>query len=94
MHGSQGAGAWALLGLRGAAAVGALGAGEDAARGEDEDVTVGKLLFELAREAVEEEEGMLVTGLREEKYVEKVGGGWLTVAGPCGSRGGEARERR
>ena len=51
MDGGQGAGAGALLGLRGAAAVAAFGAGEDAAGGYDEDVAVGELLFKLAGEA-------------------------------------------
>lgn len=37
----------ALLGLAGARAVAALGAGQDAARGDDQDVTVGELLLEL-----------------------------------------------
>jgi hypothetical protein len=43
---------WALLLLSGAAAVGALGARKDAARGDDEDVAVGELLLELTGEAV------------------------------------------
>lgn len=42
---------WALLGLRGAAAVGALGAWENTARGDDDDVTVGELLLEFTGEA-------------------------------------------
>jgi hypothetical protein len=47
----QCSGTGTLLGERGARAVGALGAGEDAARGEDQDVAVGELLFELTGES-------------------------------------------
>lgn len=47
VHGSQCAGAWALLGERGAGAGGALWAWQDAAGGEDDDVAVGELLLEL-----------------------------------------------
>lgn len=46
-------GARALLGLGGARAVRALGAGQDAARCDDKDVAVGELLFEFAGEAGE-----------------------------------------
>ena len=49
MHGGQGAAVRAFLGLRGAGAVRTFGAGQDAARGEEEDVAVGELLFEFAR---------------------------------------------
>jgi hypothetical protein len=52
MHGGQSSRAWALLGLRGAGAVRALGAGENAARGEDQDMAVGEFLLELAGETV------------------------------------------
>jgi hypothetical protein len=48
MDGGQGTRSGSFLGLAGAGAVGALWAREDAARGEDEDVAVGKLLFKLA----------------------------------------------
>lgn len=51
MHGGQCARAWALLCLRCARAVRALGAGKDAARSQDQDVAVGELLLELAGEA-------------------------------------------
>ena len=47
----QCSGAGTLLGERGARAVGALGAGKDAARGEDQDVAVGELLLELTGES-------------------------------------------
>ena len=47
----EGARAWSLLCLRCAAAVAALGAGQDAARGDDQHVAVGELLLELAGEA-------------------------------------------
>ncbi len=51
VHGSEGARAGALL-LEGVArAAGALGAGEDAARGEDQDMAVRELLLQLAGEA-------------------------------------------
>jgi hypothetical protein len=48
----ESAGAGALLLLVVAAAGGALGAGKDAARGEDEDVAVGELLLELTGETL------------------------------------------
>ena len=51
VHGGECAGARALLRLRGAAAVAAFRAGEDAARGDDQDVPVGELLFEFAGQA-------------------------------------------
>jgi hypothetical protein len=47
---SQSAGTWALLGLAGAGAVGALWAWQDAAGSEDQDVAVGELLLELTGE--------------------------------------------
>ena len=52
MYGGQSAAAGTLLFLRGTAAVGALGAGENAAGGEDQDVAVGELLLEFAGEAL------------------------------------------
>ena len=52
VDGGQGSRARALLGLRGARAVRALGAGQDTARGQDEDVAVRELLFELTGETV------------------------------------------
>ena len=50
MNSGEGSGTGSLLGLRGSGAVGSLGAGEDAAGGEDEDVAVGELLLELTGE--------------------------------------------
>ncbi len=50
MYGSQCSAARALLRLRCAGAVGALGAGKDATGGEDEDVAVGELLLQLTGE--------------------------------------------
>ncbi len=47
----QCSGTGSLLGERSAGAVGTLWAGENAARGEEEDVTVGELLLELTGEA-------------------------------------------
>jgi len=52
MDGGQCSGTRTLLGLRGSGAVGALGAGKDAAGGEDENVSVGELLLELTGEAL------------------------------------------
>jgi hypothetical protein len=52
VHGSKGAAARALLCLRRAAAVRSLGARENAAGGEDEDVAVGELLFQFAGQAL------------------------------------------
>lgn len=49
MHSRQGSRAWALLSLAGSTTVGALGAREDAAGGEDQDMAVGKLLLEFTR---------------------------------------------
>ncbi len=51
MHSGQGAGVRAFLGLRGTGTVGALWARQDAPGGEDQDVSVGELLFEFAGEA-------------------------------------------
>lgn len=51
VDGGQGAAAGALLLLGVAGAGGALGAGQDAARGEDQDVAVRELLLELTGEA-------------------------------------------
>jgi hypothetical protein len=90
VHGSERAAARALLGLRVAGAVGALGAGQDAARGDEEDVAVGELLLELAGQAggayQYDEGGVLVEGVewRWER----------TAAGPCGSQPREGRGRR
>jgi len=52
VDGRECARARAFLGLVRAAAVGALGAWEDAARGEDQDVAVRELLLELAGQAL------------------------------------------
>lgn len=52
MHGRQGAAVRPFLRLRGSAAVAAFGAGEDGARGEEEDVSVGEFFFEFAGEAL------------------------------------------
>ena len=48
----KGAAVRAFLLLGGARAVGAAGAGEDPAGGEEDDVAVGEFFFELAGEAV------------------------------------------
>ena len=52
MHSSQGSRSRSLLLLAGAGSVGALGARENAAGSEDEDVAVGELLLELAGQAL------------------------------------------
>jgi len=52
VHGSQSSGTWSLLGLAGSAAVGALGTGQNTARSDHDDVTVGELLLELAGQAL------------------------------------------
>ena len=52
VHGRQGARAGAFLLLVCARVDGALGAGEDAALRDEEDVAVGEFLFEFAGEAV------------------------------------------
>ena len=51
MDGGQGAAARPLLRLGVARAVGALGPGEDAALGEEEDLAIRELLLKLSREA-------------------------------------------
>ena len=51
MDSGESARAGALLGLGVAAAGGALGAGQDAAGSDEEDLTVGELLLKLAGEA-------------------------------------------
>jgi hypothetical protein len=52
VDGSESSGTGTLLGEGGARTVGALGPGEDAARGEDQDVAVRELLLEFAGESV------------------------------------------
>jgi hypothetical protein len=51
VDGGEGPGDGTLLGLGGAAAVAALGAGQDAAGGDDQNVTVRELLLELTGQA-------------------------------------------
>lgn len=62
VDGREGAAARTLLGLRRPAAVAALGAWQDAARGDDDDVAVGELLLELTGEALRY---MLALSLKE-----------------------------
>ena len=52
MDSGESPGLGALLGLAGAGPVGALGAGQDAAGSNDQDVAVGELLLELTGETV------------------------------------------
>jgi hypothetical protein len=68
VNGSEGAAAGPLLGLRGAGSVGALGAREDAARGDDQDVAVGEFLLEFAGEAGGE--GFMLVCLKERLRLE------------------------
>lgn len=52
VDGGEGPRLWALLRLRAAGPVGALGTGQDATGSNDQDVAVGELLLELTGEAV------------------------------------------
>jgi hypothetical protein len=52
VHSGEGSRTGTLLGLRSAGAVAALWAGENAARGEDQDMAVGELLLELTGETI------------------------------------------
>lgn len=104
VDGRQGSGTGSLLGLGGARAVGALGTGEDAARGEDQDVAVGELLLELTSEAVcslisprvsqcqSNCDPSLHSSGMEEREME--GGEMLTVAALGGNPGGMGRGQR
>ena len=84
-----------LLGLVAAGVDGALGAGEDTALSDEEDVTVRELLLELAGEAV-----LQVSFFFLSCFVSCILGkcSWCvryrTAAGSCGSSGGEGRGRR
>lgn len=85
VDGSEGARTGTLL-LEGVAgAGGALGAGEDAARSEDQDVAVRELLLELTGEAGHD---VSITGTRISR-TEK-----LTAAGRGGSPAGKGRGQR
>ena len=75
MHGGQGARARPFLRLAGAAAVGAFGPWQDAARGQDEDVAVRELLFQLARQAL-----LHLVEARQQRHRHKDGDGFLAVA--------------
>lgn len=89
VDGSECARTRTLLGLGSTGAVGALGAGKDAAGRNDEDVTVGELLLELTGQA---DVGVSIEGGfdRGQEWMS----GIITAAEPCGSPGGEGRERR
>lgn len=52
MDSGEGTGAWALLGLAGAGGGGSLGAWEDAARSNDDDLTVREFLLKFPGEAI------------------------------------------
>lgn len=84
VDGGQGARAGALLRLVAARAVAALGAGQDAARGDDQDVAVRELLLELTGDAV-------VPLARCENWERRPR---LTAAGPCASQREGERGRR
>jgi len=92
VHGGQGARARTLLLLVVAGADGALGTGQDAARGDDQDMAVGELLLELTGQAGLERE---MSAFSFPTATDPVGGyGCHTAAGSCGSPGGEGRGRR
>jgi hypothetical protein len=86
VDGGQGAGTGTLLLLGVAGAGRALGAGEDAARSQDEDVAVGELLLQLTGQAAD---GISLSSsyLRNEKSL-------LTAAEHGGSPAGKGRGQR
>lgn len=86
VNSSQSAGTRTLLGKGVARADGALGAGEDTARGNDDNVAVGEFLLELTGQSVKKYQRLLFCGL----FVAQE----RTAAGSCGNPGGEGRERR
>lgn len=93
----QSAGTGALLGLVGARGDGALGAGQDAALSNEEDVAVRELLLELAGQTVGERKKSKLVPLFQalvEKKIQIVERCRLTAAGSCGIPGGEGRGRR
>lgn len=89
VDGGQCAGAGTLLLLGVARAGGSLGAGQDAARGQDQDVAVGELLLQLTGEAVKD--GMSVTRCQTGITT---GERKLTAAGHGGNPAGEGRGQR
>lgn len=86
MDGGESAGAGTLLGLGCAGAGRALWARQDAAGGDDYDMAVGELLFELAGEAG----GLIVSWWNWVDFRAR----HHTAAGSCGSLGGEELARR
>jgi len=85
VNSGQCSGTGALLSEGCAAAVGALGAGEDTAGGEDQDVAVRELFLELTGETAVLMLGLGFTGGRKWRR---------TVAAPCGSLEGMGRGQR
>ena len=86
VHSGKSARTGTLLLLGVARASGALGAGQDAARGQDKDVAVGELLLQLAGEAGE--------GTSQPAVQINKGREGLTAAGLCGSPAGKGRGQR
>jgi hypothetical protein len=90
VDGSECSGTGALLSEGGARAVGALGAGQNAARGEDQDVAVGELLLELTGESVLVNDNSIIpNGL-----IWRVERGKPTSAAHGGSPAGKERGQR
>lgn len=84
---SQSTGTRTLLGEGVARADGALRAGEDTARSNDDNVAVGELLLELTGQSVDCQ--LLLC-----QFFKFVVFAKRTAAGSCGNPGGEGRERR
>lgn len=67
VDGGQCSGTGSLLGQRGSGAVAALGTGQDAAGGEDEDMTVGELLLEFTGETIDTDVSVVPGFVKESK---------------------------
>lgn len=90
----QSAGTGALLSLGGARVDGALGAGQDAALSNEEDVAVRELLLELAGQTVEKNFALVPLCPWRRETMLTVDVFRLTAAGSCGSPGEWERGRR
>lgn len=89
VDGGQCSGTGSLLCLAGAGTVGSLGAGEDTASGEDQDMAVGELLLELTGETGT----CMLDNVSHLGVLEELRGR-CTVAAPCGNPGGMGRGQR
>jgi hypothetical protein len=87
VHSGEGARAGTLLLERVARAVGALGAGKNAARSQDQDVAVRELLLQLTGQAANLSASLIVTLEGRKKRM-------LTAAGPGGSPAAKGRGQR